>query len=73
MELLTPGVGLILWLIIILLVMLPAIVVALVHLMRRQIPIMDKTLWILLIVCLPCIGMVVYFITYYTIDRVQRQ
>ena len=72
MELLTPGIGLILWMII-LLVMVPALIVTLVHLMRRKIPVSEKALWILLIVFMPVIGVVVYFFTYYITSRIQRQ
>ena len=69
MELLTPGIGLLLWLII-LFVMVPALTV--VHLMRRKMPGSDKVLWIFLIVCVPVIGIVVYFVAYYTIHKFQR-
>ncbi len=71
MELLTPGIGLILWLII-LFMMVPVLILTLVHLMRRKIPVSDKVLWIFLIVCLPFIGAVVYFATYYTTHKFQR-
>jgi hypothetical protein len=71
MELLTPGIGLILWLII-LLVMLPVLILTLVHLMRRKIPVSEKALWILLIVFMPFIGIVVYFVTYYTTRKYQH-
>jgi hypothetical protein len=71
MELLTPGIGLILWLII-LFMMVPVLILTLVHLMRRRMPVSDKALWILLIVCLPFIGAVVYFLTYYTTPKFQR-
>ena len=72
MELLTPGIGLFLWQIIFLAI-LSVVIMALVHLMRRRIPVWDKALWILLIVCLPLIGLVVYFVTYYTNPKFQRE
>lgn len=72
MDLLTPGIGLILWLII-LFMMVPVLILTLVHLMRRRIPVSDKALWILLIVCLPLIGILVYFITYYITPKLDRQ
>lgn len=72
MELLTPGIGLILWQIIFL-VIVSMLMMALVHVMRRRIPAWDKALWILLIVCLPLIGLTVYFVTYYTTRKFQRE
>lgn len=72
MELLSPGIGLFLWLMVVF-CMVPLLIVALVHLMRRRLPASEKALWVLLIVVMPFIGIVVYFLAYYTTNKSQRQ
>ena len=55
MELLTPGIGLILWLIVSLL-NLVLFVIAVVLLVKQRIPAVDKLLWFAIILGIPIIG-----------------
>ncbi|SKC76829.1 PLDc N-terminal domain-containing protein [Ohtaekwangia koreensis] len=71
MELLTPGVGLIVWLIVSLL-NLVLFVIAVVLLVKQRIPAVDKLLWFAIILCIPIIGSGIYLVSGYSSAKRER-
>ena len=71
MELLTPGVGLIVWFIVSLL-NLVLFVFAAVLLVRQRIPAVDKLLWFAIILGIPIIGSGIYLVSGYSSVKGER-
>lgn len=72
MELLTPGVGLILWLVGVSLISLVLFVIAVVCLVKHRIAAVDKLLWFAIILCIPLVGSGIYLVRHYSSAKRQR-